>query len=196
MVFTTRTRLKHRSSPHSALRRSFARLRRSDFHNFDQRKSKMNHTILSQPLLIPALVVGIGFALGSALAMSNVAMDDLTSFGPAPVVPLTSQPLAHLIVDSPLPEQLARGYVVVRYRAENVRIMPVYGPAALAILPRIGHLHITVDDLPWHWLDASGEPISINGLPPGPHHLLIELEDPTHKVLDSATVHFEIPKHV
>jgi hypothetical protein len=40
--------------------------------------------------------------------------------------------------------------------------MPVYGEAALGILPRVGHLHITLDDLPWHWLDASGEPISIN----------------------------------
>jgi len=72
--------------------------------------------------------------------------------------------------------------------------MPVYGPSALRVLPRIGHLHVTVDDLPWHWLDASGEPISINGLPPGPHRLLIELEDPTHKVIDRATVAFDIPQ--
>jgi pimeloyl-ACP methyl ester carboxylesterase len=115
-------------------------------------------------------------------------------FNPAPVVALASQPPAHLIVDSPLPAQLAIGYVVVRYRVENLRIMPVYGPAASGVLPRIGHLHVTVDDLPWHWLDASGEPLSINGLPPGPHKLLIELESPTHKVLDSKTINFEIPQ--
>jgi len=115
-------------------------------------------------------------------------------FSPAPVIPMASQDPARLIVDSPLPEQLAKGYVVIRYRAENVRIMPVYGPAASGVLPRIGHLHITVDELPWHWLDASGEPISINGLPPGPHKLLIELEDPTHKVIDTTTVDFEIPQ--
>jgi pimeloyl-ACP methyl ester carboxylesterase len=115
-------------------------------------------------------------------------------FGPAPVVPLSSQAPARLIVDSPLPAQLARGYVVVRYRAENVRIMPVYGPAALDILPRIGHLHVTVDDLPWHWLDAGGEPISINGLPPGSHKLLIQLENPVHQVIDSSTIAFEIPQ--
>jgi pimeloyl-ACP methyl ester carboxylesterase len=119
---------------------------------------------------------------------------DADLFDPAPVVPLASEPTAHLFIDSPLPEQLATGYVVVRYRAENLRIMPVYGPAALRVLPRIGHLHVTVDDLPWHWLDASGEPISINGLPPGPHRLLIELEDPTHKVIDHATVAFDIPQ--
>ena len=72
--------------------------------------------------------------------------------------------------------------------------MPVYGPSAEGVLPRIGHLHITVDDLPWHWLDASGEPISINGLPPGPHKILIQLENPIHQVIDSAIVNFEIPQ--
>ena len=117
-----------------------------------------------------------------------------SAFDPAPVVALQSQAPAHLILDSPLPEQLATGYVVIRYRAENIRIMPVFGPRALEILPRIGHLHVTVDDAPWHWLDASGEPLSINGLPPGPHKVLVELESPTHKVIDSATVHFEIPQ--
>jgi hypothetical protein len=72
--------------------------------------------------------------------------------------------------------------------------MPVYGPSALEVSPRIGHLHVTVDDLPWHWLDASGEPLSINGLPPGPHKILLELENPTHKVIDSKTVNFEVPQ--
>jgi pimeloyl-ACP methyl ester carboxylesterase len=115
-------------------------------------------------------------------------------FPPAPVLPLASQPPARLIVDSPLPAPLEHGYVVIRYRAENLRILPVYGPGALAVMPRLGHLHITVDDGPWHWLDASGEPLSINGLTPGPHKVLFELEDPTHKLVDSATVHFEIPQ--
>ena len=126
--------------------------------------------------------------------MTTLTTSDRVEFDPAPVVPLASQAPARLVVDSPLPEQLAKGYVVVRYRTENLRILPVYGPAALNISPRIGHLHITVDDSPWHWLDASGEPISINGLLPGHHKLLVELEDPTHKVLDRAIIHFEIPE--
>jgi pimeloyl-ACP methyl ester carboxylesterase len=116
------------------------------------------------------------------------------TFLPAPVVPLMSEPPARLIVDAPLPEQLAKGYVVVRYRAENARILPVYGTAALGIAPRIGHLHVTLDDQPWHWLDSSGEPLSINGLPPGAHKLLIELQDTSHRGLDSTTVTFEIPQ--
>ena len=152
----------------------------------------MNQAILSNPFLAIALTIA-AIAIGSVVTVADGAESDDAGFKPAPVIPLASQPPARLIVDAPLPEALARGYVVIRYRAENLRILPVYGPSALAVLPRIGHLHITLDELPWHWLDASGEPLSINGLPPGPHKLLIELEDPTHKLIDSKTVSFAIP---
>lgn len=117
-------------------------------------------------------------------------------FSPAPLIPLASQPPARLIVDVPLPDSLATGRVVVRYRTENLRIIAVFGPAALDVSPRIGHLHVTLDGAPWHWVDASGEPIIVVGLPAGPHQLLIELADPTHKVIDSATVDFEIPERL
>jgi hypothetical protein len=122
--------------------------------------------------------------------MNTVASSEFT---PAPLVPLESEPPARLIVDLPLPEQLAVGRVVVRYRAENIRILPVFGSAALEVSPRIGHLHITVDDGPWRWVDTSGEPLIINKLPAGPHKLLVELADPTHQVMDRAIIHFEIP---
>ncbi|WP_406636553.1 DUF6130 family protein [Amycolatopsis sp. WGS_07] len=116
-----------------------------------------------------------------------------SGWSPAPVVPLPSQPPPSLVVDAPLPEQLAMGLVVLRYRAENLRIVPVYGPAALDVSPRIGHIHVTVDDAPWHWADGSGEPLIIQALPPGPHKVWIGLADPTHKVLDSKTVSFVVP---
>ncbi|MGB8169708.1 MAG: DUF6130 family protein [Chthoniobacteraceae bacterium] len=148
----------------------------------------MNFTIVSNPYFAAAAI-----AIGSVVTVSDDAEAGNVGFKPAPVIPLASQPPASLIADAPLPEPLARGYVVIRYRAENLRFMPVYGPSALGVLPRIGHLHITLDDLPWHWLDASGEPLSINGLPPGSHKLLIELQDPTHKLIDSKMVSFEIP---
>jgi hypothetical protein len=105
-----------------------------------------------------------------------------------------SQEPARLIVAPPLPDALARGLVVIQYHAENVRIVAVYGPAALSDTPRIGHLHVTVDDAPWHWLDASNEPLIIQGLTPGPHRVLIELADPTHRVIDGKTVSLEIPQ--
>jgi hypothetical protein len=133
-------------------------------------------------------------SVGNGYAQIDAAPADGASFNPAPVIPVASQPPARLIVDDPLPEQLAKGYVVIRYRAENLRIMPVFGPDAVAVTPRIGHLHITVDDSPWHWLDASGEPISLKGLPPGTHKVLLELQNPNHKTIDTKTVTFVIPQ--
>jgi hypothetical protein len=100
---------------------------------------------------------------------------------------------ARLIVAPPLTEALARGLAVIQYRADNLRIVPIYGPAALSVVPRIGHIHVTLDEARWHWVDASGEPLIIQGLAPGPHRILLELADPTHRVIDSQTVNFEIP---
>ncbi len=154
----------------------------------------MNPSPLFRPAALAAIPLGSALALGGLLAMTNGAPADPVRFDPPPVVPLASQPPARLVVDSPVPDQLAVGRVVVRYRAENLRIVPVFGPAALDVSPRIGHLHVTVDDGPWRWVDTSGEPLIINKLSPGPHTFLVELVDPTHKVIDSATVSFEIPQ--
>jgi len=64
---------------------------------------------------------------------------------------------------------------------------PVFGPAALAVSPRIGHIHVTVDDASRHWLDASGVPVIINGLAPGGHKMLIQLANATHQPIDQGT---------
>lgn len=129
-------------------------------------------------------------ALWGSTAMAQSARDVR---GPAPVVPLAGQPPARLIVDPPLPESLANGMVVIQYRTEHLRIVPVFGPNALGVTPRIGHLHITVDDAPWRWLDASGEPLSVTNLPPGPHKIKIELVDANHQTLDQTVVDLVIP---
>jgi hypothetical protein len=42
----------------------------------------------------------------------------------------------------------------ITYRVENLRIMPVGGAAAHNVSPPVGHLHITVDDLPRKWADS------------------------------------------
>jgi hypothetical protein len=114
------------------------------------------------------------------------------AFGlPAIAAPVSQEP-ARLVVGPPLAEALSRGLVVIQYRADNLRIISVFGHAALNVTPRIGHVHVTLDDARWHWVDASGELI-IQGLTPGPHRLLIELADPTHRVIDSKDLTFEIP---
>jgi hypothetical protein len=115
--------------------------------------------------------------------------------GPSPLVAIENEPPAKLIVDPPLAEQLAQGLVFIQYRTENLRVVPVFGKGALDVSPRIGHVHITVDDAPWHFVDASGEAVIVVGLPPGPHKVLFEMADPTHRVIDSKMVSFEIPAH-
>lgn len=114
--------------------------------------------------------------------------------GPAAVAPPEHpQPAAKLIVDPPLAGPLRKGAVFIQYRAENLRIEPVFGPEALKVTPRIGHIHVIVDDNPWHWADASGEPVILVGLPEGKHKVTIILADPTHQPLDSKTVEFVVP---
>jgi Family of unknown function (DUF6130) len=109
----------------------------------------------------------------------------------APIVH-AQEPAAHLVAEPPVPGLLASGLVVIRFRTENLKVVPVYGQAALGVTPRIGHLHITIDDASWHWVHASVEPVVIQGLGVGPHKVLLELADPTHKVIEGQSVSFTI----
>jgi Family of unknown function (DUF6130) len=113
--------------------------------------------------------------------------------GPSALVAIENEPPAKIIVDPPLAEQLAKGLVFIQYRAENLRVVPVFGKGALTVSPRIGHVHITVDDNSWHFVDASGETVILVGLKPGAHSVLFELADPTHMVITSQTVKFVVP---
>jgi Family of unknown function (DUF6130) len=134
-------------------------------------------------------------AMATAMSVSEVVAQTAREIrGPAGVIPLASKPPAKIIIDPPLPDALARGLVAIQYRTENLRIVQVFGPGALDVSPRIGHIHVTVDDAPWHWADASGEPLIIQSLPPGPHKVLIQLADPTHRVIDQGVVELVIPE--
>ena len=123
----------------------------------------------------------------------TVALSARDILGPSPLLAIENEPAAKLIVDPPLPEALALGKVYIQYRTENLRLTPVFGQGALDVSPRIGHVHITVDDAPWHFVDASGETIIVVGLNPGLHSVLIELAGPTHQKIASQTVEFTIP---
>jgi hypothetical protein len=141
-----------------------------------------------------ASMIGAAAVLSASAAMAQSAREIR---GPAGVVPLNyEEPPAKIIIDPPLPEPLSHGIVVIQYRAENLRIVQVFGPKALEVSPRIGHVHVTVDDLPWHWADASGEALIMKGFPAGPHKVLIELVDANHHALDSGIVNFQIPDKV
>jgi hypothetical protein len=127
------------------------------------------------------------------MAASSAAQTAREVRGAAAFEPLPNEPQAKIVIDPPLAEPLSRGQVVIQYRTENVHIVPVFGPAALAVSPRVGHIHVTVDDAPWVWADASGEPVVLNGLSPGPHAIRLELETANHQRLDQGTVPFTVP---
>ena len=139
---------------------------------------------------IALVVAAAGIVVVAATAEAQTARQVR---GAAPVVPLANEPPAKIIIDPPLAEPLSHGRVVIQYRTENLHIVPVFGPAALAVSPRVGHIHVTVDDAPWRWADASGEPLIINGLPPGAHKILIQLESANHQPLDQGLVQFIVP---
>jgi hypothetical protein len=128
-------------------------------------------------------------AAGAVLAMSAFAQSART-----PLVAIENEPAPKLVVDPPLMGPLAHGAVLIPYRVENLRILPVLGASALSVSPRVGHLHVTVDDLPWHWGDFSdSNTIVVVGLPPGQHKVLIELADPEHRIFTGQTVTFTVP---
>jgi hypothetical protein len=134
--------------------------------------------------------VGVAAAILCAAAWSQPAPDGR----PAAVIPLDSEPAAKLVVYPPLAGPLARGVVIVQYRTENLRVIPVFGMGAVEVSPRVGHLHVTVDDRPGTWAHTSGDPIIVVGLTPGPHKMLIELADPNHKIIASQTISATVPE--
>ena len=117
--------------------------------------------------------------------------------GATPYIEIKNEPPPKLIVDEALPDGLPEGIVWIQYRTENFRILPVFGKEALKVSPRVGHLHVRVDDLPWLWAHTSNiNTIDIGGMPPGEHKVTIELVDPMHQVHpgQSKTVTFTVPK--
>ena len=152
-------------------------------------------------LVAVAMVAGLVVALNlsSTRAKAEPAPQSAKEVrGATPYAEIQNEPPAKLIVDPPLPDLLAHipSVVWIQYRVENVHIVPVFGKGALNVSPRVGHLHITVDDSPWLWADASDiNTVDVAGLPPGPHKIRIDLVDANHEVFpgQSKTVSFTIP---
>ena len=126
---------------------------------------------------------------GTVLATTAFAQSAREIRGASPYVAIEKEPAPRLIVDPPLPEGLALGVFWAQYCVENLHIAPVFGAGALQASPRVGHLHITVDDPPWWWADASdNNTVDIAGLPPGQHKVKIELVDANHNAFPGQVV--------
>ena len=131
------------------------------------------------------------FAAGNASAQS--ARDVR---GASPYEQVENEAPPKLIVDPPLAEPLKIGVFQAQYRTENLHIVPVFGPGAVDASPRVGHLHVIVDDLPWWWADASdNNTVDIANLPPGRHKVKIRLVDANHNPIpgQEVTQEFTIP---
>ncbi len=151
--------------------------------------ANLKHTSSKGTSLLPV-------AAAVLYAMTAIAQNATDVCRPTSVIPLTgSEPPAKLVIDPPLAGPLAsRGVAIIQYCAQNLHIAPVFGQGALAVSPRVGHVHVRLDDAPWVWADASGSPIILMGLPPGPHKVLLELEDANHHTLDKGSVAFVVPE--
>lgn len=153
----------------------------------------------SKTLVGRSLIIASAAAVVSALAFLAAgywqALPSAVAKEPdRPAASPAEQPAAKLVVDPPKPEPLARGVAIVQFRSENVQIVPVFGPTAATVTPRLGHLHVTVDDTPWHWAHTSNDPVIVAPLPPGPHKILLELADADHTILAKEVVKFEVPR--
>jgi hypothetical protein len=149
----------------------------------------------TQVRLAIAMRAGVICIAVALYALSASAQSAREVKGSTPLVAIPNEAPAKLIVDPPIPEQLALGRVFIQYRTENLRILPVFGKAALEVSPRVGHLHYYVDDQSWPIVDTSGETVVLVGLAPGPHKVRLELADSTHKPISGASqlVEFTVP---
>lgn len=153
---------------------------------------RANRTNVSGNVRRVLAVTPIVVALYALPAVAQTAKDVK---GATPLVAIRNEVPPKLIVDPPIPEQLALGRVFIQYRTENLRILPVFGKAALEVSPRVGHLHYYVDGQSWPTVDTSGETVVLVGLPPGPHQVKLELADTLHRPIPdcSKVVEFTIP---
>jgi len=110
------------------------------------------------------------------------------------VVDVANEPPPNLNVLSPIPGPLAQGVAFIPYKLENLRIVPVGGAAARNISPRVGHLHLTLDDLPWQWADyGNSNTVILVNLAPGTHKLRVEAVDPEGHPYTTKTLTFVVP---
>jgi hypothetical protein len=143
-------------------------------------------------------IVLIAACAPAALAPQANAQSARDVRGPSPYEDrLTDQPPPKLIVDPPFEAPLAFGVFQAQYRVENLRIVPIFGAAARNVAPRVGHLHIIVDDGPHWWADASdSNTVDVANLAPGPHRVTIQLVDPNHNIFPGqvVTLNFTVPQ--
>lgn len=63
----------------------------------------------------------------------------------------------------------------------------------MAMNAKDGHVHVTVDNMPWYWVHSNTDPVVIVGLKPGLHTVKLDLVTPNHMDTGvSQTVNFTV----
>lgn len=143
--------------------------------------------------MMPLLKQVAMVAAGTLICFTAAAQTHSDIVRPA-ILPIDAEPAPKIIAYPPIPEALARGVVIIQYRTENMRVKPIFGKSAVEVSPRLGHLHVTIDDWQGTWAHTSEDPIIVVGLKPGTHTVLLELADPNHKILARETVSVVVPE--
>ena len=76
-------------------------------------------------------ITTLGIVSMSLFAVAAAAQTAKDVKGATPLVAVPNEAPPKLIVDPPIPEQLAQGRVFIQYRTENLRILPVFGNQTL-----------------------------------------------------------------
>jgi hypothetical protein len=142
------------------------------------------------------------FLLCLPVALLAQAEDQSTRAAPkseAVAASSTNPAAPKLTLAIPDPDILKGGFVYLPFRVDNMTLLPMYveinGEDVLKLKPKIGHLHVGVDDTAWQWIHALNDPIYFGPLLPGAHKVRVEIVDAAHGVIDVQTVHFVVPKN-
>ncbi|MGY2374018.1 DUF6130 family protein [Pseudomonas sp. SDO524_S393] len=141
--------------------------------------------------LVAALFAGfIGFSPAYAAEHAHAAAPTVATQAGSEAIPrLTLLPVRA--------DVLKDGYVYLPFHVDNMTLLPLYteihGEAATSLKPKIGHLHVMVDNNGWNWIHALNDPIYFGPLKPGAHQVRIELVDAAHTVIEVQTATVVVP---
>jgi hypothetical protein len=132
-------------------------------------------------------------AVSSAQAANNT--HDATSKASASIRPVEATPKLTLL---PLRvDVLKDGFVYLPFKVENMTILPLYteiqGADTTKLRPKIGHLHVMVDNSGWSWIHALTDAIYFGPLSKGSHTVSIELVDAAHSVIEVQSIKVVVP---
>lgn len=148
--------------------------------------------------LAALLLAGAGFLSPAYSAEQAHAHVQVSTSSPQSALPTSADAAAPTLTLLPVrADVLKDGYVYLPFHVENLTILPLYteihGKETTSLRPKIGHLHVMVDNNGWNWIHAIADPIYFGPLPRGAHQVKVELVDAAHQVIEVKTASIVVP---